>query len=196
VDGAAVSESHDRFERLIGGTAPIGIARLRQMRNEGARFNIGSIRRNFNDPMFPLRVIEPDNQRRFKFALAGHETVDGAAASKISFDESTRPSLIQDNGRDRPSRGTVWLGSGGAVLRTRLEVGDRQRGMTATIVVDYRRDPKLEMLVPGAMHEIYMAITANDTSGPLGAVGERIDCEATYTNFRRFETAARIVPDR
>jgi hypothetical protein len=61
-------------------------------------------------------------------------------------------------------------------------------------VVGYRREPALDMLVPGTLHETYMAVTPNDSSGQLGPVSERIECEARYSHVRRFEAAARIVP--
>jgi hypothetical protein len=195
VDGRAIDNSQQRLDRLLAGSVPIGVARLRQLRDEGARFNLGSIRRNFNDPMLPLRFLEPESQPRFKFALAGEEKVNGAATSKVTFEEEGRPTVIQDNGRDRPSHGALWIAADGSVMRTRLEVGDRLRGLTASVSVDYNREPKLDLLVPVTMHELYMAISSTDTSGPLGAVSERIECEARYSNYRRFETSTRIVPD-
>lgn len=195
VDGRQVGDSDARLDRLLSGTAPIGVGRLRRLRNEGARFNIGSIGRNFNEPMLPLRVLEAAGQRRFAFSADGDETIDGVRARRLAFEETSRPTIVQDNGRDRPSRGVLWIGAGGEVLRTRLELGDRLRGYTASILVTYRRDAKLDMLVPATMHEAYMQITTANTSGPMGAVAERIDCDAAYSNYRRFETAARIVPE-
>jgi hypothetical protein len=94
VDGRAIGNSRKRLDRLLSDSATIGVAHLRQMRNEGARFNIGTIRRNFNDPMFPLQFLESDKQQRLTFALAGHETIDGADTSKVRFDEQT--SLIPE----------------------------------------------------------------------------------------------------
>ena len=195
VDGQAIGDSARRLDRLLASTAPIGITRLRQLASESARYNLGHIGRTFNDPLLAVRFLEPDSQRRFKLTLQGEEMVDGVRVSKIAFDEKASPTVIQDNGRDRPARGMIWIAEDGAIVRTRLEVGDRLRGYTTSIVVDYQRDPKLEMLVPMTMHEKYMQIMNTYTIGPLGPVGERIDCEATYSNFRRFETAARIVPE-
>src|SRR5476649_2700576 len=124
------------------------------MRDEGARFNIGTIRRNFNDPMLPLRFLESETQRRFTFALTGQETVDGIATSKVTFDEQAQPTFIQDGTRNLPSHGIRWMTDDGRVLRTRFDVREPDRGLTAIIIVSYRQDPKLEMLVPTTMHEI------------------------------------------
>jgi hypothetical protein len=187
VDGSAIKNSQKRLDRLLSDNAPVGIAHLRRTRDEGARFNIGTIRRNFNDPMFPLRFLEPEMQGRFTFALTGQETVDGIATTKVTFEEQAQPTFIQDGTRDLPSHGILWMADDGRVLRTRFDVRDPPRGLTAIIIVNYRPDPKLDMLVPATMHEIYLA------SGPAS---ERVECNARYSDFRQFETAARIVPDR
>ena len=85
------------------------------------------------------------------------------------------------------SLGIVWLADDGSVVRTRLEVTDPLKGLRALMIVDYRPEPKLDMLVPTTMHETYIATGAN---------AERVECNARYSGFRRFETAARMVPDR
>lgn len=191
VNGHPVPGREQRLDRLLTGVAPVGITRLRQLASESARYNIGSVRRNFNDPMLALRFLEPGSQPRFKFALDGQETVDHSPVWKVAFEEIGSPTIIiQDDGHDRPSRGMIWIDAEGTITRTRLEVGDRLSGSTAEITVDYRRDPKLKMLVPTTMRESYV-----NTTGPLGPIGDHIDCEAKYSKFRRFETAARIVPE-
>jgi len=52
--------------------------------------------------------------------------------------------------------------------------------------VTYQRDRKLDMWVPARMRETYLETAAS-------TVVERVSCEATYSNFRRFETSGRIV---
>jgi hypothetical protein len=187
VDGHAIKDSQKRLDRLLSAAAPVGVAHLRRMRDEDARFNIGTIRRNFNDPMFPLHFLEPETQWRFTFALAGQETIDGTATSKVTFDEQAQPTFIQDGTRNLPSHGILWMADDGRVLRTRFDVRDPARGLTAIVTVNYRPDQKLDMLVPVSMHEIYFA---------AGPASEHVECNARYSGFRRFETAARLVPDR
>lgn len=188
VDGRSANDSAERLDRLLRSDALIGIKKLRRIRDESARFNLGTIHRNFNDPMFPLRFFEPENQQRFVFSLSGQRTVSGIAGSMLTFDEAASPTFIQDDGRDLPSHGRVWSGPDGAILRTQLQVGDAQARLTGSIVVDYVREPKLAMLVPVGMREFYSAT-------PVGGVTERIEGEARYSNFRQFLTSARIVPD-
>ena len=72
------------------------------------------------------------------------------------------------------------------MVRTRLDVRDPSHGLLAIIFVNYRSDQKLDLLVPGAMHEIYLASGSN---------AERVECNATYSDFRQFETAARVIPE-
>jgi len=187
VDGGAIKNSRKRLDLLLSAGAPVGVAHLRRMRDEGARFNIGSIRRNFNDPMFPLRFLEPETQRRFTFALAGQDTIGGTATSKVTFDEQAAPTFIQNGTLDLPSHGIFWMGEDGRVLRTRIDIRDPLNRLSAFIIVNYGHDSKLDMLVPVTMHETYLA------SGPNA---ERVECHAQYSGFRRFETAARMVPDR
>jgi len=186
VDGRNVSKSQERLDRLFASEAAIGVAKLRKMRDEGARFNIGTIRRNFNDPMFPLQFLEPPNQRRFTFTLAGAEQVGGVTTSKIKFEERARPTFIQDGRTDLPSHGEVCVAPDGSVMRTRLQIQNADRYISAFVMIDYRREASLDMLVPAKMQEVYAA----------GAPYERVNGVATYSNFRRFETSARIVPDR
>jgi hypothetical protein len=184
VDGDPIKDSQKRLDRLLSAAAPIGIAHLRQLRNEGARYNIGTIRRNFNDPMFPLQFLESEAQSRFAFALTGQETVDGIVTSKVTFDEQVTPTFVQDGNRDLSSHGIFWIAGDGRVLRTRFDVGNPLRALTATVIVDYRPDAKLDMLVPVTMHEFYVA---------SGMPPEHIDCTARYSNFRQFETGARLI---
>ena len=57
---------------------------------------------------------------------------------------------------------------------------------SASIEVDYQPDMKLDMWVPGRMHETYLEMRASTVTDSIG-------CEATYSNFRRFETSGRMV---
>jgi hypothetical protein len=50
--------------------------------------------------------------------------------------------------------------------------------------VDFRHDRALDLLVPSEMHEWF----TTDTPGLMGTG------KAKYSDFRRFETSARIVP--
>jgi hypothetical protein len=86
----------------------------------------------------------------------------------------------------RDARCTGWcLDTPGRVLKTELVVGDDNGNIR--IVTWYRPDERLEMLVPARMSESYDYVQR---------IYDAIECEATYSNFRRFETGARIVPPK
>ncbi len=186
VNGDRIKNSPKRLDRLLSADAPVGVAHLRQLRDEGARYNIGTIRRNFNDPMFPLQFLESETQPRFRFAPAGAETVGGTVTTKVTFEEQAAPTFVQDGKRNLPSHGILWIADDGHVMRTRFEVHDPIRELNALVIVDYHPDSKLDMLVPGAMREVYAA---------AGSTPEYIQCTARYSAFRQFETGARVIPD-
>ena len=185
-----VSGSKDRIDRALRDASPGQASRLRVLANEGARFNLGHIYRNFNTPTLALQFLAPEYQPRFTFRIAGREKVAGSQTVKLAFTERGSPTVIALNDKSPLlSSGLLWVReSDGAVLRTRLRIEAPQTadgsGLAATISVDYRRDQKLEMWLPSYMEEKYA-----ERRQP----GERIDCWATYSNFRRFETSGRIV---
>jgi hypothetical protein len=187
VNGQPVSGTLNWQEAVPPESAPGRTARLRSLRDVGARFNIGRVYRNFNDPSLVLQFLDPAYQGRFAFRSLGPERVNGLDTSKISFDEKVRPTVVRDEkGEDLSATGTIWIGrSDGAVARTSVSLRHR-RSARADLVVDYAHNSKLGMWVPVRMTERYAYL--------LGPTDERITCTAIYSNFRRFETSARVLP--
>ena len=136
-----------------------------------------------NVPSFALFVLHPHNQSRFRFALTGEEAIDGTRTIVVTYRERERPTMIRSpRGEDRPARGSAWIDwATGRVMKTILQVDAGEHWMTETEVT-YGRDARLDAWEPLAMHERHRA-----------GADEFIDGTATYTNFRRFETNARIV---
>jgi hypothetical protein len=207
VDGAAVDGS-SRLDEVATSAGPNLLRRLQGIRNAGARFNIGAIDRNLNDPTFALLFLDPGMQPRFKFHLDGKEKIGDTDAVKISFSEHMRPTLVRDGSKDAPANGAVWVSpSDGGVLRTQLTfvLKDAAPGhgpmifngpgglveaaidMNAEIEVDYQHDAGMESWVPAQMRERYRQTARLSTI-------ETVRCTATYSNFRKFQTAARLVP--
>lgn len=91
--------------------------------------------------------------------------------------------LSRVNGHDAPASGAVWVTASGIVLRTKVDLNDALSGVKVTMVVAYARDSKLAGWFPVRMDETYTN----------GFSREHISCVATYSNYRRFETSARIV---
>jgi hypothetical protein len=106
--------------------------------------------------------------------------VDGVRAWVLAFRERDRPTILRTpDGKDRRARGAVWVDpANGEVLRTDLSWDGRPDGY---IVVHYRRDTGIGALLPETMLEEYR--------GARGVVTGK----ATYTNYRRFQTAARVI---
>jgi len=183
VDGRAVPGSQDRIIAALADAPARRTARLRALADEGARFNIGRLQRNFSDPLLAVTFLDRMRRPRFAFVEAGENAASDGRIRRLQFDEHGRPTIIRNgrNGESIPATGTVDVADDGRIVRTELqvEVDDRT---TAGIRVSFEVDPKLGMAVPAMMEEDYAA---------GGAV---ISCKAVYSDFRRFETAARIVP--
>ena len=194
VDQTAIPDSRERLERTLADPRPNTLTRLRLLADEGARFNLGRIYRNFNDATLALRFLEPAQQPRFTYTMAGQEKMNGSAVWKITFAEHALPTVISLDGENWPSAGVAWVGADGVVMRTALTLVDPKTNTHASIVVSYRRDPKLDMWVPGRMEETYTRVAPGRLSPQqVRMISERITCVAIYSSFRRFETSGRIV---
>jgi len=186
VDGRAVPGARDRIMAALADRSPGRTARLRALADEGARYNIGGLERNFSDPILALTFVDSSRQPRFSFKADGQTIVDGTPLHRLLFEERTRPTLIRNGrtGESIPSNGTLELSEDGQIRRSELNVEVDQQ-TTAGIRVRFDPDPKLEILVPTLMEEDYRVAGRADTV---------ITCKAVYSDFRRFETAVRIVP--
>jgi hypothetical protein len=70
----------------------------------------------------------------------------------------------------------------GQVLQTSLELSDAAAELKGRMTVRYGAHPKFNVLVPVEMRESYTS-----------AAGEEITTVATYSDFRQFETAGRLI---
>ena len=184
VDGERVSSQRGRLEQWLTGSRDSLMRNARALAVEQARYNIGPILRTINVPTLALEVLMPGKQDRFRFRHTGIARIGDLDAAVVAFDERRRPTMIRTpEGRDLPARGTLWIErTTGRVLRTELRTGDRGRDQVeAVLTVTYVFVPRLALLLPASMEERYTGR------------GAEITCTAGYSNFRRFETGARIV---
>jgi len=189
IDHRPIRDSAKRLDEALN-DPNIGdrLTRLRRLRDEGSRFNLGVLRRNINFPTMVLSFLEAAVQPRFAFREAAREPVNGIDAHRIEYEERQQPTLVQDEeGRPLVARGTIWLGDAGAVLKTTLAMEIPASWTSIAVAVDFRRDKKAAMWAPVRMEETY-------TQRFMNAIQEKVECTATYSNFRRFETSVRIVP--
>ena len=184
VDGRPVSGSRERIDRALAGDRR-DTRRLRQLADEGARYNLGELQRNFSDPALALSFVDPDRQARFRFELGPALVIDNVAVRRINFRETERPTLIRSarGARDVPASGAIFVADDGSIRRTEMNVDAPDT--KATIAVTYRTDGKLGMLVPASMTEEYRA--------RRDGVDTLITGVAEYSDYRRFETSGRII---
>lgn len=183
VDGEPVTEDRGRLHALLQDNSRPLAQRLRALADLHAKYNLGDVYRTINVPTLPLEFLLPDRQPRFRFKDRGTATLHGVPASRVTFEERERPTIVRSpEGRDVVSRGTFWLDPAtGAVLRSDLRVSPTHGAtLEAVIVVGYSRNDRFDMLLPDDMNEMYITR------------GDRIEGHATYSNYRRFETDVKI----
>jgi hypothetical protein len=177
VDGQPVRDHDNRLQQLLASGA---VAAAAQVVRESARYNLGSdyIVRNVNVPTLVLHLLHPRNRARFSFKKVAEEQIGDGPAWRIEYRERERPTIVRSpEGRDRPSHGSIWVNPvTGAVVRTAI-VFDR----AASMIVTFGYVPGIAAIVPLAMSEQYNAGDAT------------ISGEATYSNYRRFQTGARVI---
>ena len=202
VNGKRVAESERGLEDALKQPLPERESRLHHLADYSARFNIGSTYRNFNNPTLALQFFDATYRFRFRFAMRGPESAQRVQnpATTIEFVEFQRPTIIQEDGRDEPARGSVLiLDSDGTVVQSVLKLAGRGTTPEVSITVDYRRDPKLDIWVPSRMEEVYRSISmAGNQSSTVRDQTKfnTIRAVATYSNFRRFETSGRLIPPK
>jgi hypothetical protein len=180
VDDVPVRDRDERLQRLLSSGAVGQAARIAE---QNARFNLGDdfVSRNINIPTFALEIMNPRMRDRFKLRHTGEDVLDGRAGWLIEFLERGRPTLVRTpEGRDQATHINVLVDvETGEVLQTVLT----WEHVEGSIGVSYGRAPGISVPVPIRMTERYVTRT-----------GELVAGEATYGNYRQFETSARIVP--
>jgi hypothetical protein len=159
----------------------------RELLRASAAHNLG-LARTTNLPNLPLEFLHPRNRYRLTPLFDARVMVGPIETSRIVFDEHASPTLISNprTGADMPSRVTAWIADDGRLLRA--EVTTYTSAHTSIyqhlVRVEFVESAALGLLVPSEMYEEF----------PLSAPQRRGSATATYSNFRKFQTSARIVP--
>ncbi len=194
VDGAPVEDRQERLVELFRRTPEVDAELWERLVSESARFNIGTIFRNVNVPTLALQLLTWADQNRVLFEKSGESRIDGVETWEIEFEETDPPALIiGEEGRPLYATGRLWIElSTGRVLRTEMKTSDPTIDLRTEVTVRYRLDPRLAILVPARMTERYRRVTRVPRLGWRRSFFQRIvtevHTEATYSNFRRFET--------
>jgi hypothetical protein len=182
IDGKPRPAGDRRLQTLLGGPS-VSVDQLSALATENGRFNIGRIVRTFNEPTLALLFLDEHYRHRFTFVSGGPQTTDGRRAATFEFVERASPTVIRDQDRDVPVRGTLWIdATTGRVLHTSLELSDPSGRLRGRMTVRYGPHPNFDVLVPLEMRETYTSSS-----------GEEVNAVATYSEFRRFETAGRLI---
>jgi hypothetical protein len=137
-------------------------------------------------PGLPLELIHRRHRPRFDVALEGLDRVRGHQVVKLVFTERAAPSIVFFGGQlALLSRVHAWIDpQTGALHRAQvLFASDTRLRFLPRLEVEFERNRELQLLVPTRMDEQFLL-----QAGGLGTG------RATYSNFRRFRTSARIVP--
>ena len=176
VNRSKIRDRENRLLKLFVESPATAVAQARRLADESARYNLGTITRNFNLPTTALFMLQPATQRRFRYRKIGERTVDGARYWLVRGTEEARPTLVRGaQGRDIPLSTEYHIDPDtGRVARTRMWLA---MPAMADILVDYRADEKLGIWVPSKMDESY----------DVGST--KVRSTAVYANFRRFQVS-------
>ena len=183
VDGVQVRDREARLAKLFIDQSPESMAgamqRAERIRDEGARYNLGSMRSTLGNPVLALGIVQRAYQPRFRFALGKPDRDTGPGISIVTYKETASPAMIRgEAGLDLPAFGRLWIDTAsGRVLKTELQV--QQAAISAIVTTTFIADDRTGIAVPHEMREQYTL-----------ANGNRVHMVATYGRFRRFDVSA------
>ena len=163
------------------------LTKAQAIANASAKHNLG-LPRTINVPTAPLDIIHPMHRKALRHDLQGNERIRGVRTARIAFTETARPTRLREpSGQNLVSSGRVWVEpDSGTVWRVEWVYQAENRRPTAPppprLRVDFEPHEELAIMVPRLMTEVFSVLVG------------RGEGRATYRNFRRFGTSARIVP--
>lgn len=175
VDGRVLKE-RDNVRALLN-SGQVGAARALKDRN--ARYNLGTIVRNFNEPTLALTLLDDAHRTRVRFARAGER----GGKVTVSFVESTPPTLITNiDGTPAPSVGSFVIdATAGRIEKSELRV--KLGPVSATLTTTYRVDAKLKLAVPSEFDELYVE---------EGRRPQKVAARSRYSDYSRFDVEVKI----
>jgi len=198
VDGEPVAGAQGRLERVFAGAPRSVLAQARSLAEEGARYNLGPLHRNFNAPTMPLQFLHRSRRDTVRFDRRGEEMAAGERAWVVRFREDRHATMIRStDGRAVPVEGRFWIvPEDGRIVRATFVARDflpadpGPKTSRAELDVTWRRETRLGLLVPGEMRERY--------AGPWteGSTPYDITGAAVYSNYRRFDVDVRMIDRR
>jgi hypothetical protein len=175
VKGRKLRERNDRLLKLFTSNDKARFEKAAELSRDSAKHNLGNVARTINIPVLAMMFLHPRVNERFEFTDGGEENINGRILRKAIYREVARPTLIKTTrGRDLAMTGIIWIDPfNGSVMKTELNAADPI--VRSQVIVTFRRDEALDLIVPDKMEEYYKAYSAVDD----------ILATATYTNVRR-----------
>lgn len=190
-NGKAIKDRGVPLQQLLQEGTSDDYDQARLLLADSAAHNLGAPR-TINLPNLPLELLHPRHRHRFTQELYAREKIRGTPTAVLRFEEISTPTIIRqaatvDQRGDLKTIVSAWIEPDtGRLLRAHVYAQDVRLGVNsfvAEIRVEFKADEDLGMLVPAEMQEKFF-VGANDAG----------DGVAKYSNFRRFQTTARIVP--
>ena len=186
LDGAPIDDQLGSLNAVLASGFQDDYVKARVMLSDSARFNLGTPR-TINLPNLPLELLAPHHAGRFATRFAGSARIAGRQTIKLVMVENVAPTIIRafDGSQIRsivsafvePDTGRLW----------KAEVIARDPRPSAEfdhiVSVTFQENRALGLLVPAKMREDFFAGHDRKAWG-----------DAKYSNYRRFQTSARIVP--
>lgn len=185
VDGRPVGDLQQSLANLLSISSTDTLAQAQLLVVQSSEHNLG-LPRTVNMPTLPLELLSERYRHRFEITRAGTGKVRGRPVQIVDFSELGEEPIIYNGGYELQSRIRAWIDAGtGAVWRAEVVLRTRnERRDPSKIKVEFVLEPKLQVIVPLEMREEFGV--ANTLAGGTGV--------AKYSNYRRFQTSARIVP--
>ena len=179
VDGQPVRGRDQRLQRMLESG---GRQQARQISELNARYNLASERfaRSINVPTTALELLQPKYRKRFSVRRLGSASLGDSLGWVLEFRERSRPTIIKTpKGKNQASRIEALVDPDtGVVRRTTIS----WENTVGSIVVEYGPAEGISVLVPVTMREQFTI-----------AVGDEVNTDATYTNYRTFQTSGRLI---
>ena len=184
VDGRPVADRPEiRTALNTQSAADVAVA----FKSYNSRFNLGRTFRNFNEPTLSLLPLDANHRARFSFKRTRVQRGGRDVAVTLNFTEKETPTIIRDVRHGRVfSKGELVVDAAtGRIRRAALEAMTSE--VTVTLTTTYSVDARLGIWVPTEFREEYERKSDSRTPD-----SELVVCEASYRNYRRFETSVRI----
>ena len=183
LDGKPVMADGATLQELLANTTADTVAQASLLVNGSSKYNLGNPR-TVNMPNLPLELLNRRYRHRYETRLDGRGRVRGHAVNVVVLAEIGPPPIVYNGGYNLQTTVRAWIDAeSGALWRAEVRMKRfDSKEIPSRLRVEFAVDKGLAILVPIEMREDFFV----DLGSGRG--------QHTYSNFRRFQTSARIVP--